>query len=198
MIPDGYTDLPPGKLAAVVTYLEMKEFGPAPEHSAPNGFSIRRVDNADASWYRRLFRQVGEPWLWFGRLRLSDQELQATLWHPMVDVYALEKAGEDVGLLELDRREPGEMELAYLGVSDEVVGSGAGRFLMQFAIAQAVQHHVHRFWLHTCSFDHPAALRFYRKAGFRPYKFALEVFDDPRLTGDLPRGAAPHVPLIEP
>ncbi len=55
-----------------------------------------------------------------------------------------------------------------------------------------------RVWLHTCSFDHPAAVRFYRRHGFRGFKFAIEVSDDPRLAGFLPEDAAPHVPLIRP
>ncbi len=53
-----------------------------------------------------------------------------------------------------------------------------------------------RAWLHTCTFDHPRALNFYRRNGFRPYKFAIEVSDDPRRTGDLPVTAGPHVPLL--
>ena len=67
---------------------------------------------------------------------------------------------------------------------------------MEAALEQAWTAGVGRVWLHTCTFDHPAAVRFYRARGFRPYKFAIEVSDDPRLTGHLPRDAAPHVPLI--
>ncbi|MFL5217644.1 MAG: GNAT family N-acetyltransferase, partial [Microvirga sp.] len=55
-----------------------------------------------------------------------------------------------------------------------------------------------RLWVHTCSLDHPRAVAFYLGAGFRPYKRAIEVADDPRLTGDLPRDAEPQVPLIRP
>ena len=35
-----------------------------------------------------------------------------------------------------------------------------------------------RVWLHTCTLDHPAALGFYVKHGFRPYRRAIEVADD--------------------
>jgi hypothetical protein len=54
-----------------------------------------------------------------------------------------------------------------------------------------------RFWLHTCTFDHPAAVGFYSRYGFKPYMRAIEVSADPRLTGLLPRSAAPQIPLIE-
>jgi hypothetical protein len=53
-----------------------------------------------------------------------------------------------------------------------------------------------RVWLHTCTLDGPTALSFYRKCGFRPYKRAIEVADDPRLRGILPEDAAPQVPII--
>jgi hypothetical protein len=67
---------------------------------------------------------------------------------------------------------------------------------MEHTLAGAFRPGVRRVWLHTCTFDHPAAVRFYLRAGFRAWKFAIEVSDDPRLTGALPASAAPHVPLI--
>jgi hypothetical protein len=51
--------------------------------------------------------------------------------------------------------------------------------------------------VHTCSFDHPSAPAFYIRSGFRPYALQVEVLPDPRLTGHLPRTAAPRIPLIE-
>ncbi len=73
---DGYTDLPPGKLAAVVTYLEMRTPQPAKASTTMSDFEIRREEKPDLDWYRNLFRQIGEPWLWFSRLRMSDDELR--------------------------------------------------------------------------------------------------------------------------
>jgi hypothetical protein len=68
---------------------------------------------------------------------------------------------------------------------------------MDQAVARAWAKPIRRFWVHTCSFDHPGALDFYRRSGFRAYAFAVEVADDPRLTGHLPRHAAPQVPRIQ-
>jgi ribosomal protein S18 acetylase RimI-like enzyme len=105
---------------------------------------------------------------------------------------------EDIGLLELDFRRPGACELAFLGVVPEAIGSGAGRFLIGQAVARAFARPIGRLWVHTCTLDHPGALGFYRRAGFRPYKRAVEVADDPRLAGHLPRAAAPQIPLMRP
>jgi ribosomal protein S18 acetylase RimI-like enzyme len=76
-------------------------------------------------------------------------------------------------------------------------GKGAGRALMSHGLTAAWRRKPERIWLHTCTADHPAALGFYQKFGFVPYKRAIEIADDPRLTGQLPRDCAPHVPIIE-
>jgi hypothetical protein len=68
---------------------------------------------------------------------------------------------------------------------------------MDRAQALAWRNGVRRFWVHTCSLDHPAALAFYLRSGFAAYKYAVEVDDDPRVLGILPRTAAPHVPIVE-
>ena len=63
MLSDGYTDLPPGKIGSVVTYLDAAK----PELAAvaaPDGISLRRVAKPDLNWYRNLFRRVGAEWLW--------------------------------------------------------------------------------------------------------------------------------------
>ena len=52
-------------------------------------------------------------------------------------------------------------------------------------------------WVHTCTGDSPQALIFYQACGFKPYKRAIEVAEDPRLQGLLGRKRAPHVPVIE-
>lgn len=195
---DGYTPLPPGKNATIVTYLEMRARpAPLPVRDA-GGFRLRRVANPTPSWYRALFRAIGEDWLWFSRVSLADEALAAILEDPAVEIYVLEREGEgDLGLLELDFRQPGEAELAFFGVVPALVGAGAGRFMINHANERVWTRPVSRFFVHTCTNDHPAALGFYRKAGFVPVSQAVEVVDDPRLAGVLPRAAAPHIPIIE-
>ena len=198
---NGYHDLPPGKVAFVVTYLEMLS-RPQP---SPGGvgagdafapYSIRPVPAPDLAWYRDLFRRVGTPWLWASRLRLTDQDLATILHDPAVSTYALVHEGRDEGLLELDFRVPDACELAFFGVTAPLIGRGAAHRLMQHAIAEAWSRPITRFWVHTCTGDHPAAPAFYQRAGFATYRVGVEIADDPRLSGILPETAAPHVPLI--
>ena len=193
---DGYTDLPPGKLASVVTYLEMRTRPPLQATPTTSDFNIRRVTHPDLDWYRELYREIGEPWLWFSRLRISDDELRGILYDPAVDVFALSHAGADHALLEFDRRRLPDIELSFFGVTPALIGKGAGRALLQRCLPLAWEHQPQRVWLHTCSSDHPGALAFYIKFGFVPYKRAVEIADDPRITGELPRTAARHIPIV--
>ncbi|MBS7545593.1 GNAT family N-acetyltransferase [Ancylobacter oerskovii] len=194
---DGLTPIPAGKIAAIVTFLEMRERpAPLPEPEG-HGLTIRRVERPDPGWYRALFRRIGEDWLWFSRLRLPDAGLAAILADPAVEVHALLRGETEIGLLELDRRVPGEVELGFFGVVPGETGAGAGRVLMNRATERAFARPLARFFVHTCTLDHPAAVGFYMKAGFVPVGRAVEIADDPRLDGTIRRDAARHFPVID-
>lgn len=191
---DGLVELPPGKIAAVATYLRMTAPPPALMREPPAGALARLA--GDPGRYRALYRAVGEGWLWFSRAGLPDAKLAEILDHPAVEALALVEGGRDIGIAELDFRQGGECELAFFGLVPEATGHGRGRPLLAEAVRRAFARPVRRLWLHTCTLDHPAALPFYLAAGFRPYRRAIEIADDPRLTGQMPRGAAPHVPIV--
>lgn len=100
--------VPAGKIAAIVTSLEMlRAPPPRPEQSNP-GWALQRVEQPDPAWFRDLFRRTGEDWLWFSRLALSDAALRAIIHDPAVEVYPLKAGSEDAGLLELDLRVLGD------------------------------------------------------------------------------------------
>jgi GNAT superfamily N-acetyltransferase len=196
ILPDGYSDVPAGKVAAIVTHLEMTA-RPTPRRDPDKSWTLRRVETPPLDWFRDLYRRIGEEWLWVSRIRMPDADLAAHLHSPKLEVHALVDAGSDEGLLELDFREAGQCEIVMFGVTAKLVGSGAGRWLMNRALDIAWSRPIERLWLHTCTYDHPAALAFYQRSGFRPFRRQIEVRDDPRLDGTVPREAAPHVPVIE-
>jgi GNAT superfamily N-acetyltransferase len=197
MLATGFHDVPEGCIAAVVTVLEMTERPSAAPVCDLPGLTLERIEAPCTGWYRDLFAEIGRDWLWFSRLSIPDADLAAIISDPLVEIRSLrDDAGRDLGLLELDFRVPGSCELAFLGVSAELQGRGAGRMLMQAALARAWAAPIARLHVHTCTFDHPAALPFYMRCGFVPVARRVEVAPDPRLAGLLPRGAAPHVPLL--
>ncbi len=188
--------VPLGHLAAVVTDLEMRT-RPLPRPVTPGPLRLVRWEAPGLDRYRALFRRVGEPWLWFSRLILSDADLRRIVEDARVEVYAVvDPAGLEVGILELDFRKPPDCEIAYFGLIPELAGRGHGRWLMAQTMGLAWRRGVARVWVHTCTLDHPSALNFYRAQGFGVVARAVELFPDPRITGHLPRDAAPQIALL--
>lgn len=193
----GLYDVPLGKLATVVTHLEMRAPAPLRPGSAPDGASFAPAPQPDPDWYRDLFDRVGgHDWLWFSRLRMDNADLTTIITDPGVDIYTLTKDGQAEGLLELDFRQDRACELAFLGVTAALIGSGAGRFLMNEAISRAWARGIDRFHVHTCTLDHPDALGFYIRSGFTPIRQQIEIEDDPRITGEFPNTAGPRTPVF--
>ena len=193
-----YSPIPDGHIAAIVTSLEMTERPPLPPMPAGE-LRLERWETPSLEKYRLLYRRVGEPWLWFSRLAMADEGLAAIIHDPDVMIWAVtDRRGIEVGILELDFRDTGQCELAFFGLIPALNGKGHGRWLMAMALQAAwARKEVVRVWVHTCSLDAPGALGFYIKSGFVPYQRQLETFPDPRLSGHLPRDAAPQIPIIE-
>jgi GNAT superfamily N-acetyltransferase len=194
---DGYTDLPDDKIALVVTFLEVLQ-RPGNSLSRPRtDVALEPWSDPDINAYRDLFREVGQDWLWFGRLSLSDEDLAGVLRQPGREHFRPIVEGRPVGLLEIDYTDPENPELAYFGLVPGAVGTGLGRWLMAQAVDMVwARPETRRFWVHTCTGDSPQAIGFYQSCGFLPYKRAIEIADDPRLAGLLPKGTGPHVPCL--
>lgn len=192
----GLTPVDPDKVATIVTSLEMRARPrPAPMPMAP--LSLVRWQKPAAAKYRALFARVGTPWLWFSRLAMDERELLDIIHDENVSIWAVcDRAGIEVGIIELDFRHKAECELSFFGLVPELAGKGYGRWMMAQALAAAWRPGIERVWVHTCTLDSPSALGFYIRSGFTPFARALEVFPDPRVIGLLPREAAPQIPLL--
>jgi GNAT superfamily N-acetyltransferase len=196
-VPNGYYELPPGKLANIATYLEMKALPQRKLLPFATDLSLVPVGEMPIAQYRSHFKAVGENLLWFSRLLMSDEKLKSVLANPVIDSYVFQRGDEMLGLLELNFEDRANCELAFFGLVPDAVGSGLGRILMDEAVRRAFAKPTERLWLHTCTLDHPAALPFYLRSGFTPYARMVEIHDDPRLQGKLPLMAAPQVPVLQ-
>jgi GNAT superfamily N-acetyltransferase len=186
-------DIPAGHVGAVVTYLEMTE-RPRPRPLPSSPLRLKPWPDIGPAQYRELYRRVGGRWLWFSRLVMDD----ATLMGNIGEVHAvIDRAGVEVGLIELAFPAKGECLISFLGLVPELAGKGHGDWLFAQVLALAWRKGIDRVKVNTCTLDHPAALRAYLKAGFTAYKRAFEHFPDPRLLGLVPRDVAPQIPLVE-
>jgi GNAT superfamily N-acetyltransferase len=152
------------------TYLQMFA---RPDRVVPpprEGLAVVHARRPTVSYYRFLYDGVGRDYDWPRCRKLSDAELAALLNDPRIEVHVLMVDGVPAGFAELDRRVEGEVELVQFGLMPEFIGQGLGRYFLRWAIDRAWSCGPSRFWLHTCSKDHPAALPNYLEAGFAIYK----------------------------
>lgn len=189
-----------GDLACIVTALEM--LAPpeglrrlVPEADVP--LQLVRWKGAAPEKYRMLYKRIGGPWIWWSRLGMPDPELTAIIHHPEVQLFAVaDRAGVEVGMLELDFRAERQCEIAFFGFIAGASGKGFGKWLMRRALQLAWRPGTERVWLHTCTLDDPRAVGFYRAQGFVPYARTVEVFSDPRHLGLLPQDAGHGQPIL--
>lgn len=196
MITEGMHDIPAGHVPAVVTYLAMTAPAMSGAKPFPDGVTATREVPSVAD-YHALFRAVGQPWLWSSRLVMDVGELTEILSRDTTEVWVIRRDNEPIALVELDFQGNGDCELAYFGMIKAVTGQGLGGPMMALAQSQAFARDIKRFYVHTCNWDDPRALAFYQRAGFSPYKMAVEVFPDPRGQGVHPPDTAPQVPYFE-
>lgn len=153
-----------------VYYLEML----APSHRtvpAPrDGLSVIHVESPTVQYYRSLYDAVGQEFHWLSRRKMSDEELAAILGDPRNEMHVLHVEGTPAGFAELDRSQQDEIELTQFGLTRDFIGQGMGKWFLQWTVDRAWSYGPKRFWLHTCTLDHPNALPNYTKAGFVLYK----------------------------
>jgi GNAT superfamily N-acetyltransferase len=157
-------------LDVTVYYLEMlapsRRSVPAPRA----GLSVEYVRSPSVPYYRSLYNAVGENYRWLGRRKMSDEALAAIIGDERDELHVLHVDGQPAGFAELDRRQGDEIELVQFGLLPAFIGQGLGKWFLQWTVDKAWSHGPKRFWLHTCTLDHPGALSNYQKAGFALYR----------------------------
>jgi GNAT superfamily N-acetyltransferase len=153
-----------------VHYLEML----APSHGsvpAPReGLMVLHVKSPTVPYYRAIYSAVGKDYHWLSRRKMSDEALAVILGDPRNELHLLQVDGTPAGFAELDHRQGDELELVQFGLLPDFIGRGLGKWFLRWTIDKAWSYAPRRFWLHTCSLDHPAALPNYLKAGFALFK----------------------------
>lgn len=152
------------------TYLELFAHPHAVVPPPRPGLAVMHARNPTVAYYRSLYDAVGRDYDWTSRKKLSDEELAAIIQDPLDEMHVLTVDGQPAGFAELDRRKPDEIELVQFGLTAPHIGKGLGKYFLQWTIDKAWSYEPRRFWLHTCTKDHPNALSNYLKAGFVIYK----------------------------
>lgn len=158
-------------IRAVRTYFEMRNPGDLqPARVADSGVRVERVIDCPVSFWRFLYSEVGRRYRWVDRLIWSDTEVRRYLDDPSVSLWLMTVHGAPAGYFELKRDDEGGIEIAYFGLLEEFTGRRLGAHLLTEATERAWESGARRVWLHTCTFDHSAAVPNYKSRGFCAYK----------------------------
>jgi ribosomal protein S18 acetylase RimI-like enzyme len=151
-----------------VTYLELRG-PPAPSNPRSGPERVAR-EHLALGEYLALYRNVGESLRWDQRLLMPKAELAALLEGGSLSTYLLRNGhGHALGFCEFDRHAFPQVELKNFGLIPEAQGRGLGPWLLSVALREEWTASPARIWLHTDTWDHPAAIRVYERAGFRVY-----------------------------
>jgi GNAT superfamily N-acetyltransferase len=151
----------------VTTYLEMMEPGAHRRKTcADPAFAVREV--RDWTVNREMNELVGMAWRW--PMSWDDEKWKAWTAEQSVRTKVAYLGAERVGYYELEKHEPGDVELIRFGLLPAFFGRGLGGPLLSAAIDDAWGWGATRVWFHTCTLDHPSALPNYLARGFLIYK----------------------------
>lgn len=152
-----------------IWYLQMFEHNGREVPPPREGLAVTHVPQPAVENYRFLYDLVGADYGWTSKKKLSDAELTEHLSNPAIEIHVFSVDGAPAGFAELDRRVPGEIEMVQFGLARDFIGQGLGKYFLQEMIDVAWSYEPKRFWLHTCTKDHAAALPNYQKAGLVLY-----------------------------
>jgi ribosomal protein S18 acetylase RimI-like enzyme len=157
-----------------VTYLEQRKRPlPPPVHAGGERIGL---ESLTTGIYLALYQRVGESLRWDQRLLMPREELAALLQGESLHIYVLrDEAGQALGFCEFYRGEFPEIELKNFGLIPEAQGHGLGPWLLSVALQAEWRSDPTRIWLHTDTWDHPAAVRVYERAGFHVYAVREEA-----------------------
>jgi GNAT superfamily N-acetyltransferase len=156
-----------------VTYMELRESPPAP--TPRTGSECIALERPDLPQYLAMYRNVGAPLRWDQRLQMPERDLATILNNGSLHIYVLRNGrGAALGFCELDRHAFPDIEIKNFGLVPEAQGRGLGRWLLSVALYEEWQTNPDRIWLHTDTWDHPAAIGVYQRAGFEIYNVVEE------------------------
>ncbi len=126
-----------------------------------------------------LYQLVGDEWQWNDKLSWSSSQWQAYAEDESLRTWVAYVEGSPAGYYELQKQSGGNVEIAYFGLAKKFIGKGLGGYLLSHAITSAWEWSgTQRVWVHTCSLDHPSALRNYKARGMKVYQIESKTISE--------------------
>lgn len=151
-------------------YLEMTDVAQLrPKTCADPRFRVLEATAKQWQFNRFLYEFVGADWAWRDKLSWTDEQWRSHIEDEKIQTFVAYYDGSVAGYFELSEQDH-EVEIAYFGLAPSFVGKGLGGALLTQALEEAWRNKPNRVWVHTCTLDHPFALKNYEDRGMVVYK----------------------------
>lgn len=153
------------------TYLEMNGQREFIERTDSKGLEIVEAEIKEYRFNRYLYSLVGEQWNWTEKRDFTDQQWKEYAEASNLRTWVAYYKGSIAGYFELSTDAESNVQIAYFGLAPKFIGKGFGGYLLSYAIKSAWQTcGAKRVWVHTCTLDHPNALKNYQSSGLKIYR----------------------------
>jgi ribosomal protein S18 acetylase RimI-like enzyme len=129
-----------------------------------------------------FYKEIGKDFFWRDRLKWSDGDWTNYISQDFFKLYILKYNNKLAGYYELlyNPTNP-SMEIAYFGIFKEFFGKGIGGYLLTDAILNSFKEKINKVCVHTCTLDHPNALKNYLARGMTIFKTEKIFFNPENL-----------------
>jgi len=126
-----------------------------------------------------FYKEVGRDFFWRDRLKWSNQDWLDYVNNDFFKLYILKYNNKLAGYYEL-LYDPkiNSMEIPYFGIFKEFYGKKIGGYLLTDALSTSFKQKITKVWVHTCTLDHPNALKNYLARGMKIFK-TEKIFFNP-------------------
>ena len=152
-------------------FLELKNINDLIKKDKPeDNYSVKKI-KPDFQLNKFFYKQIGKKYRWTDRLIWPDLQWSNYVSNKNLETYVIKNSDDLVGYFELIHHpEKNETELAYLGLLEDYFGKGVGGYALTTAIVKSFEKKIKRMWVHTCTLDHPNAIKNYLARGMKIFK----------------------------
>ena len=152
-------------------FLELKDLKNLKTNSINEKKYLVKKIKPDFQLNKFFYKQVGKKHRWIDRLSWSDGKWMNYISNKNLETYIISESKELAGFFELlYNPELKETEISYFGLLEEYIGKGIGGYALSVAIKKSFEKNIRRVWLHTCTLDHPNALKNYIARGMKVFR----------------------------
>ena len=152
-------------------FLELRDLRNLRFNSIKQTKPIVKKIKPDFQLNKFFYKQVGKKYRWIDRLSWPDEKWIEYISNKNLETYVISISDDLVGFFELlYNPQLKETEISYFGLLEEYIGKGIGGYALSEAIKKSFDKDINRVWLHTCTLDHPNALKNYIARGMTIFR----------------------------